>query len=58
MCRHSASIAETFNKEVSNVLCEKLIVLVELLFEVRIVVASFKIVKMAKGPLEKDALGK
>ena len=44
--------------EVSIVLCEKLIVHVELLFEVRIVVASFKIVKMAKGPLEKDALGK
>ena len=30
--------AETFNKEVSNVLCEKPIILVELLFELRIVV--------------------
>ena len=30
--------AETFNKEVSNVLCEKPIVLVGLLFEFRIVV--------------------
>ena len=28
---------ETFNKEVSNVLCEKPIILVELLFELRIV---------------------
>ena len=27
--------AETFNKEVSNVLCEKPIILVELLFELR-----------------------
>ena len=50
--------AETFNKEVSNVLCEKPVVLVELLFELRIVVASFKIVKMAKGLLAKNALGK
>ena len=38
--------AETFNKEVCNVLCEKPIILVELLLELRIVV---KIVKMAKG---------
>ena len=38
--------AETFNKEISNVLCEKPIILVELLLELRIVV---KIVKMAKG---------
>ena len=30
--------AETFNKEVSNVLCEKPIILVELLFELRILV--------------------
>ena len=30
--------AETFNKEVSNALCEKPIILVELLFELRIVV--------------------
>ena len=30
--------AETFNKEVSNVLCQKSIILVELLFELRIVV--------------------
>ena len=30
--------AETFNKEVSNVLCEKLIILVELLLKLRIVV--------------------
>ena len=30
--------AETFNKEVSNVLCEKPIILVELLFELRNVV--------------------
>ena len=30
--------AETFNKEVSNVLCEKPIILVELLLELRIVV--------------------
>ena len=30
--------AETFKKEVSDVLCEKLIILVELLFELRIVV--------------------
>ena len=30
--------AETFNKEVSNVLCEKPIIVVELLFELRIVV--------------------
>ena len=30
--------AETFNKEVSNVLCQKPIILVELLFELRIVV--------------------
>ena len=30
--------AETFNKEVSNVLCEKPVILVELLFELRIVV--------------------
>ena len=38
--------AETFNKEVCNVLCEKPIILVELLLELRIVV---KIVKMTKG---------
>ena len=30
--------AETFNKEVSNVMCEKPIILVELLLELRIVV--------------------
>ena len=30
--------AETFNKEASNVLCEKPIILVELLFELRNVV--------------------
>ena len=30
--------AETFNKEVSNVLCEKPIILVELLLKLRIVV--------------------
>ena len=48
-------IAETFNKEVSNVLCEKPIILVELLLELRIVV---KIVKMAKGLFAKCALGK
>ena len=30
--------AETFNKEVSNVLCEKPIILVKLLFELRIIV--------------------
>ena len=30
--------AETFNKEVSNVLCQKPIILVEILFELRIVV--------------------
>ena len=30
-----ALFAETFNKEVSNVLCEKPIILVELLFELR-----------------------
>ena len=38
MCRHSAAVAQTFNKEVSNALCEKPIILVELLFELRIVV--------------------
>ena len=38
VCRHSALFAETFNKEVSNVLCGKPIILVELLFELRIVV--------------------
>ena len=38
VCRHSALFAETFNKEVSNVLCEKPIILVELLFELRNVV--------------------
>ena len=38
--------AETFNKEISNVLCEEAIILVELLLELRIAV---KIVKMAKG---------
>ena len=32
--------AETFNKEVSNVLCEKRIILVELLFELRNVVSQ------------------
>ena len=41
--------AETLNKEVSNVLCEKPIILVELLLEL----LSFKIVKMAKGVLAK-----
>ena len=46
---------ETFNKEVSNVLCEKPIILVELLLELRIVV---KIVKLAKGLFAKYALGK
>ena len=46
--------AGTFNKEVSNVLCEKPIILVELLLELRIVV---KIVKMAKGLFAKYALG-
>ena len=50
--------AETFSKEVSNVLCEKPIVLVELLFELRIVVSSFKIVKMAKGLLAKKCARK
>ena len=48
---------ETFNKEVSNVLCQKPIILVKLLFELRIVV-MFKMVKMAKGLLAKNALGK
>ena len=47
--------AETFNKEVSNPLCEKPIILVKLLFELRIVVI---LVKMAKGLLAKNALGK
>ena len=47
--------AETFNKKVSNGLCEKPIILVELLLELRIVV---KIVKMAKGLFVKYALGK
>ena len=47
--------AETVNKEVSNVLCEKPIILVELLLELRIVV---KIVKMAEGLFAKYALGK
>ena len=46
---------ETFNKEISNVLCEKPIILVELLLELRIVV---KIVKTAKGLFAKYALGK
>ena len=55
VCRHSALFAETFNKEVSNVLCEKPIILVKLLFELRIVVI---LVKMAKGLLAKNALGK
>ena len=32
--------AETLNKEVSNVLCEKPIILVELLFELRIIVSQ------------------
>ena len=41
--------AETLNKEVSNVLCEKPIILVELLLEL----LSFKIVKMVKGVLAK-----
>ena len=45
--------AETFNKEISNVLCEKPIILVELLLELRIVV---KIVKMEKGLFAKYAL--
>ena len=36
MCRHSAAVC--WNKEVSNVLCEKPIILVELLFELRNVV--------------------
>ena len=50
-----ALFAETFNKKVSNVLCEKPIILVELLFELRIVVRvlSFKIVQMAKRLLAK-----
>ena len=38
VCRHSAAVAQTFNKEVSNALCEKPIILVELLFELRNVV--------------------
>ena len=47
--------AETLNKEVSNVLCEKPIILVELLLEL----LSFKIVKMVKGVLaKKNVLGK
>ena len=41
--------AETLNKEVSNVLCEKPIILVELLLQL----LSFKKVKMAKGVLAK-----
>ena len=52
---HRDSETETFNKEISNVLCEKPIILVELLLELRIVV---KIVKMAKGLFAKYALGK
>ena len=47
--------AETFNKEDSNVLCKKPIILVELLLELRNVV---KIVKVAKGLFAKYALGK
>ena len=47
--------AETFNKDVSNFLCEKPIILVELLLELRIVV---KMVKKAKGLFAKYALGK
>ena len=46
--------AETLNKEVSNVLCEKPIILVELLLEL----LSFKIVKMAKGVLAKKCARK
>ena len=46
--------AETFSKEVSNVLCEKPIILVELSLELRTVV---KVVKMAKGLFAKYALG-
>ena len=41
--------AETLNKEVPDVLCEKPIILVELLLEL----LSFKIVKMAQGLLAK-----
>ena len=50
--------AETFNKEVSNVLCEKPIILVELWLELRIVVIQ-DLVKKAKGLFaKKNVLGK
>ena len=46
--------AETFNKEVSNVSCEKPIILVELLLELRIVV--FQDSEDGKGLFAKNAL--
>ena len=49
--------AETFNKEVSNVLCEKPIILVELLFELKNVVIQDS-EDDKKDCLQKNALGK
>ena len=46
--------AETFNKEDSNVLCEKPIILVELLFELRNVVKR----PGKRTACKKNALGK
>ena len=49
--------AETFNKEVSNVLCEKPVILVELLFELRNVVIQDS-EDGKRTACKKNALGK
>ena len=54
-CVATVPLFAAVNKEVSNVLCEKPIILVESLFELRIVVIQ---VKMAKGLLAKKCARK
>ena len=55
MCRTVPLFSETFNKEVSNVLCEKPIMLVELLLELR--TDHFTVVGLATRPLNGSEAG-